>query len=438
MTGMGGSGAPEPADGRRSRGSAGVLAAAVALVLVFVAVRLSGSPPPPSSRAQVGPEISAVPSPARTTLFDLAPRGSLAEDPAWLSATAALDTLASLPADRHVAFAGDASEERIALVLGRDGGLTVAQWMTGPVGARPDQMAPVAPPSTVSGSGPIALWDVPERHWTWGLLVVVAHPDDAVIFLLGRSVQSDGQESPARTTLPAVGGIALAPVGPPVAVPRGSPGPGWVVAVQGGIEMSAAPVLSTAAQQVAAAPVPTADPRGLRGSVDETQAQDLLHEMVGTYGLQPSMISPTLLTAGPIGDAGDRAILVGATLPTGATVVWLGVAGTGPGQTIRVVATVPAAAGTALGDRVLALPAGWAVSRLPLPPGDGPPGWLVISGPRTGTAAEVLDAAGATLTTVPLDDGAGVAPVPPGTAAIRVLDAAGGDLGRAPIAELTR
>ena len=69
-------------------------------------------------------------------------------------------------------------------------------------------------------------------------------------------------------------------------------------------------------------------------------------------------------------------------------------------------------------------------------PGSGPPGWLVVSGPRTGTTAEVLDADGETLADFPLVAGAGVGAVPTGTVGIRVVDSAGDDLGGAPLAEL--
>jgi hypothetical protein len=245
-------------------------------------------------------------------------------------------------------------------------------------------------------------------------------------------VAADGHEEQPANRLPVVDGVVTAPVGPPVAEIGG-----FLTVAGSGRSLSFAPPLSDRARSAAAAPIEPVDPRGLRGSVDEAQLQTLLHEMAGAYGLAPRMISPTLLAAGPVGDTGDRAILVGATMLTGATVAWLGVAGTGPGEPpLRTVATVPAPAGTALLGRVLAVPAGWAVSRLPLPPGDGPPGWLVISGPREGTAAEVQSAGTETLATLPLADGAAVAAVPPGTAGIRVLDATGAALGRAPVAEL--
>jgi hypothetical protein len=422
--------APAPSTRPRSRGPGGVLAAAVALVLVFVAVRLTSSSSPTREHHHADP----TPQPAADTseIFDLATRGSLADDAAWVSGIAGLAALDGLPPERHVALATDAPEERIALVLARDPGRTVAAWLIGPTGAPPDQMTLATAPFGVSGTAPLAMWDVPPAQWTGGLLVVVAHPEDHIAFLPGRSITPGGSVDRVANRLPADHGIALAPVGPP---PAPSGGLVLIDVDSGGGRTS--PVLSDRARQIAEAPVEPADPRQLRGAVDENRLQSLLHDMVAAYGIAPRQISPILLAAGPVGDLGDQAVLVGATMPTGATVAWLGVAGAGPGDPpLRIVPTVPAAAGTALQDRVLAVPAGWAVSRLPLPPGDSPPGWLVISGPRTGTTAQLLGTDGDRLGSLPLVDGAGVGPVPPGTTAVRVLDASGARLGQAAVAEL--
>jgi hypothetical protein len=411
----------------RSHRVGGVAAAAVALVLVFAAVRLTASPPPPQERQRADPTPVVTDTPE---LFDRATRGTLAGDAAWVSAVASLPALEVLPAERHVALATETPEERIALVLGRAGRDVYTGWLTGPAGASPEQMTLATPPSETAGPGPLALWDVPELSWTGGLLVVLAEPGDEVSFATGWAVGADGAEELQANRLPVTDGVVTAPVGPPVAAGGGSV---FVQRNHDGIGFPAP--LSDRALRVAQAPIDVADPRGLRGSVDEAQLQELLHEMAGAYGLAPRMISPLLLATGPVGDYGDRAILVGATMLSGATVAWLGVGGTG-NASLRTVATIPAPAGTALVDRVIAVPAGWAVSRIPLPPSENPPGWLVISGPRTGTTAELLGPHDDPLATLPLVDGAGVGPVPSGTTAVRLRDAAGADLGRAPLAEL--
>src|SRR4051794_32857325 len=424
-------GTPEPPPPQRSPRVGGVAAAAAALVLVFAAVRLTASPAPPQERQRADPTPVVADTPQ---LFDVPTRGTLAGDAAWVSAVASLPALGVLPAERHVALATETPEERIALVLGRAGRDVYTAWLTGPSGASPDQMTLATPPSETAGPGPLALWDVPELSWTGGLLVVLAEPGDEVSFATGWTVGADGAEELQANRLPVTDGVVTAPVGPPVAGDgAGAGGSVFVQRDHDGIGFPAP--LSDRARQVAGAPIDVADPRGLRGSVDEAQLQELLHQMAGDYGLAPRMISPLLLATGPVGDTGDRAILVGATMLSGATVAWLGVGGTG-NASLRTVATLPAPAGTALVDRVIAVPAGWAVSRVPLPPSDSPPGWLVISGPRTGTTAEILGPDGDPLAALPLVHGAGIGPVPSGTTAVRLRDAAGADLGRAQMAEL--
>ncbi|WP_448626357.1 hypothetical protein [Geodermatophilus sp. URMC 64] len=411
------------------------MGAALALVLVFAAVRLTSSPAPPPGRIDADP--TPVVTDRGTDAFDLDTRGSLAGDEGWLADVASLDSLAALPAQRHVAFAGDVPEERIALVLARADGQAVAAWLTGPADAGPEEMTPAVAPYPVDPAEPLVLWDVPEPAWTGGLLVVVAGPDDELAFVSGRFVDTSGEESEVHVRLTARDGVVLTPVGPPVASVGGGRSEGWVVATRAAGTSVVSPVLSARAQAVAEAPVEPADPRGLRGQADEDQLQALLHEMIGTYGLTADQVSPVLLVAGRVGEAGDAALLVGATLPSGATVAWLSVAGTGPGSPLaRTVATTPEPAGTPLLERVVAVPAGWATSRIPLPPADVPPGWLVVSGPRDGVTAETYNAGQRVLSSLPLVAGAGIAPVPQGTVYVGVRDGAGKILAGGRVARL--
>ncbi|MGY1615994.1 hypothetical protein ACI797_04560 [Geodermatophilus sp. SYSU D00691] len=395
---------------RRPRG--GLLGAALALLLVFAAVRLTAAEPGPPTP----------PETAGTGLLDLPTRGSLAGDDGWLAALTAARALADLPPDRHVAYAGDAAGVRLALVLAGAPSRPTAVWLTGPAGSGPDGMVLAAGPVPVGPREPLALWDVPRGAGRGGLLLVVALPGDQVELLTGRVVDAAGQETRLRTTLPLHDGVAVATAEPPAAPADGDFTAGRLVVTRGATPLTVAPLLSARGAAAATAPIDPADPRGLRATVDEAQLQAVLHEMVGAYGLLPERVSPALLAAGPVGDERSRAVLVGVTLPSGATVAWLSVAATAPDAVPRVVSTRPAAAGTALLDRVVAVPAGWAVSRIPLPPGDGPPGWLVVSGPRGGTAAEALSAGGNVLAAFPLAGGSGTAQVPPGTSAVRVVD----------------
>jgi len=411
----------------RSRGPGAALGAVVALVLVFLAVRLTATAPPPQSRHETDP-----PSTAGRAIFDLPTRGSLADDDEWLAGVAGLAVLAQLPAERAVPFAGEVPGRRIAVVLGRDGPRTTAAWLTGPPGAVPAQMGLAAPPYPVAATDPLVLWDVLAET---GLLVVVARPDDAVEFLPGRSIDAGGVEHQVHYPLTLVDGIATTPLAPPVGAPAAT------LAVVRAAESDAgvAPALSERARRVAEAPVDSADPRGIRAGVDEAQLQALLHEVTGAYGVPSRSLSPVLLAAGPLGMNGNRAVLAGVTLPSGATVAWLSVTGPGhDGALAHTVTVTPQPAGTALTDQVIAVPAGWAASRLPLPGGNRPAGWLVISGPLGATAAVALDADDSPLATLPLVDGAGIGPVPRATTGVRLLDASGAPLGEARVARLDR
>jgi hypothetical protein len=409
----------------RRRGPGGVLLAVLALVLVFAAVRLTSSSAP-AERADPAPTTAA-----ELELFDLPPQGSLADDEDFLAGLVAAVPQDALPPERHVVLATELAEERVALVLGRDSGGVHAAWLTGAPDAGPSEMTPAVAPHAVIGREPQALWDVPELDWTGGVLVVVAPPGAEVTFARGRTVHADGTEGFDPQLLPRTDGVAAGPVGPPVG------DTGSLVTVQHGVRSYVVtPLLSDRARQVADAPIEPADPRGVRDEVDQGRLQSLLHDMAGAYGLPAAVLGPVLLAVGPVGDA-DQAVLVGATLPTGATVAWLGVAGTGTADVlVRTASTVPAPTGAAVTGRVLAVPAGWAVSRLPVPRGDAPPGWLVISGPRDGTTAELLSPAGRTLGALPLVDGAGTGPVPQGTAAVRVLDGSGTSLAGSPLTQL--
>jgi hypothetical protein len=108
-------------------------------------------------------------------------------------------------------------------------------------------------------------------------------------------------------------------------------------------------------------------------------------------------------------------MLLGVTLPSGATVAMAAAypdAPSGPGLAPGSVAmTAIAPAGSGLLDRVFVVPVANRV---------------VVSGPVAGAAAELLGSDGELLSTVPLVDGAGVAPRPPrAPVSARILDGSG-------------
>ena len=173
-------------------------------------------------------------------------------------------------------------------------------------------------------------------------------------------------------------------------------------------------------------PGEVADPRGLLGAVDARQAQWAAESLLGHYGRSADQLVPTLLAGGPVAPGSTTsAVLVGVTFPSGATTTHLVVHwGSSEGMTSMNVLPDPAPAGTALLDRVIAI---------------ATPNALVVSGPSAGVTAEAYRADGTLLTAVPLDEGAGLAPLAPPSpsiaplATVRILDAGGGLVAEVPV-----
>jgi hypothetical protein len=418
---------------RELRVAAGGLVAA----LVFVGLPMVASSPvaePEPGQTATPRERTFVPTP---TLLEQPTRGSLADDEDWLAGVAGLSWLPEgaeelpydtgwvepPPADRKVAFAGDVAGVRVALVLARDGNRLHHVWYTGPQGAEPGAMILALGPSDTPGGRTVGLIDVPDRESDEALLIVVSFPDSHARFMTGYAVGADGQETETWVELPAEDGIAVASVPRPY---------GWGTSSRlrisggGSINEQLLPEFSTRADEAAREPIDVADPRGLRPTVGEEQVQSVLQAIVSHVGLPPDRVAPTLLAAGPLGDASDNtAVLVGVTLPSGASLTaWMTYRGE-PNSAEGVSGTYgmmrPAPAGTPLLERVIAVPAA------------GSPA-LVVSGPSAGVTAEVLDGTGALLATLPLVDGAGTGPHAPRPAAsVRIRDADGAVIAEGPV-----
>jgi hypothetical protein len=169
-------------------------------------------------------------------------------------------------------------------------------------------------------------------------------------------------------------------------------------------------------------PVDVADPRRLLDVVDANEVQWAAESLLAHYGLPADQLRPTLLAGGPVGaGSSTSAVLVGVTFPSGATTTQLFVQwGAADGMTSMSVLPDPAPAGTELLERTIAVATTNA---------------LVISGPFSGVTAEAYRTDGTLLTTVPLVDGAGLAPLSspspsnPPLAMVRILDTRGGMLG---------
>ena len=65
------------------------------------------------------------------------------------------------------------------------------------------------------------------------------------------------------------------------------------------------------------------DPRGVRGVVHESVLWEAVHYLVARFGAHPDDMGLTLLAGGPVEGLPTSTLLVGATLPSGATVGFL-------------------------------------------------------------------------------------------------------------------
>ncbi|MCZ2823143.1 MULTISPECIES: hypothetical protein [unclassified Modestobacter] len=413
---------------RQRRQQAAVIGVGLAVVLVFGSVPVLRGLLPEVGSSDTAAPSSSTPLPS---LYDLPTRGSLADDEAWLHGVAALSWGTADPAyvptppnDSHrVAFAEDTATGRVALVLGREDAQLSSVWFTGPTGARPDEMTPATQPQETFPDQPQLLLDVPDAAAIRGVLIAVSRPGDVFAHTAGPSVAADGSVTTEFAAVEAVDGVAVVDVPAPT---------GWlfgqqVQVIRDGATAYTLPVaLSDRASAAATSPIPVADPRGLRSSANETWLQGLLQTALGHYGVRPEDVQPTLLAVGsPTGSAAEQIIMVGLTFPSGATATRAGrsIADTDSSETATV-AGAPAAAGPDLLDRLFALP---------ISGGD-----LAVSGPLTGVTAEVLDADGELLTTLPLVSGGGAGAVPPPAAMVRVLDAAGTVVAEGPLTGLAR
>jgi hypothetical protein len=421
---------------RQQRTRLGVAAAGLAAALVVVGVPVAASVVL-SDRTGGHTADGTV-----STLVDLPTRGSLSGDAEWLAGVRSLSwapgDAAQLPApgypdppvgERRVAYAGDVPGARVALVLGV-GAEPVHAWFTGPVGAAVDQMVLAAPPTRTTEGHPLALMDAPDPAADGPTFVVVAWPGDDARLLTGRTVDADGTTTEHSERVPLTNGAgAIAAPGPAT----------WPLEVQlwvdrnSGVAGSYNPQTTIADRALdVARPLPdVADPRGLRGVIRDQDLRSAVETLSGYYGTPADELRLTLLAAGPVREGSPSSVaLLGATFPSGATtvahvVVWPGE----DGVSSQVGLTEVAPAGTALLDRVLAVPS-------------SVPGAiaLTVSGPDTATVAEVVGADGTPIGRLSLTDGAGSTTVdtPLDGVTVRLFDASGQFVADGPLTDPVR
>ena len=405
------------------RQQAAVVGVGLAVVMVFGSVPvLRGLLPDTGTASDVAAPSSSTPAP---TLYDLPARGPLAADTAWAQAVAALpwDTSGTNidtdppAASRRLAYAADVTGARIALVVGQEDGLVSGVWFTGPAGAAPGEMTQASGSERLLRGQPLTQL-VSAPGGTAASLVLVGFPGDTLEYIDGHTVGSNGEEVAQQSSVASEDGVAVAEV-------YG----GRALGLQATVRAADGDVRSTEGRGLSVEPSTALldavqDPRGLRSRVADDTVSSVLHLATSHYGVGLEGGTAVLLAAGPV-DGGEMA-LVGYTFSSGATATWIGRTDTpaADGGTTGFTATSrPVAAGVPLLDQVLAVPLG--------------SGDIALSGPSAAVAAQVLDADGALLTTLPLDAGTGVGTTPPPAAeTVRFLDAAGTVLAEVPVSEM--
>jgi hypothetical protein len=423
---------------RRTRAAwaAGGLVAALVLLGVPVVASTIGAQPLGSEVATPS-ERTFTPSPP-TGLYALPTRGGLADDEDWLAEVAALEwpdgaeqppgiPTPDAPVDtRRVAFAGDVPSGRVALVLGMDGRFVAYTWLVGPRGADAGEMVPATSPTHAGPDDALILIDAPSPSAPTLTLVVVGQPGDRASRSLTPVVDAAGKLHTDRVDLDVRDGIGIAQVAAPW--PWGGPaGNVQLEGVSRGAQMVDSDRLRGDRTQLEISPsVPLEDPRGLAGRTRREPAASMAMSMVTNFGLTEEQARPTLLAAGPLGARlGQYGELYGMTHPSGATSTWLlTYAPALPDHGAQIYEGPLAPAGTALLDRVIAVRA---------------MNGLLVSAPA-GVGAQVLDTAGAVLTTVPLEGGAGTGSLdePAAAASVRIVDGDGDVLGEAPVTVIPR
>jgi hypothetical protein len=269
--------------------------------------------------------------------------------------------------------------------------------------------------------------DAPDPTSDSRTLVVVAWPGDDVSLVTGRDVDAAGETSENRRPVAMTDGAgAIATAGRPT----------WPLEVQLWVERHGAvrgdynPQLTVTdrARQASGTAAEVADPRGVLGSVRADDVQAAVAALTGYYGMSAEDLRPTLL-AGPMEPGSPNStVLVGVTFPSGATTAAMTIrwatTDDASGSMSQVALTEVAPAGTALLDRVLAVPSSM-------------PGGLTLtlSGPEAATLAVVHGRDGAMIGRSGLTRGAGATAVTanPDGATVRLFDDAGALLATAPV-----
>lgn len=377
----------------------------------------SAAPPTSSAASPPAPVSRSVPVLAGPT------RGSLSGDTAFVDAVRRVDwgpLEPPAPAERAVVLATDTPDGRAVLVVG-----TVAEdfrgvWLTGPVGAAPEQLTPHLPP-LLGRTRPVTLLLGGPGPAT---LVVVTARGDTVEVSERLLTGPRGTVGRVWTTVDAVDGVAVVPArtiedGPALSVRVSRDGR---VVHRSGVDWPGD-------RPGRATPLPVLSPlRPGSSPADDRVVDAALVALAVPLGTEPGALRPQLLWSGtlPLNRGPGTVAVVAVQSPGGARVVttWAGAGGsavacgtqTPPGSTLLESVTVA---------RVCEVD-------LPGPAGDG--SWLVVSAPPAVATAELLDASGRVIGPLPLDAGGAVARLPADARSVRTLLPSGAVAAETPIA----
>ncbi|SDN03234.1 hypothetical protein SAMN05660642_03863 [Geodermatophilus siccatus] len=402
---------------RRVR-TAGTAAAATVTVAAaaLVVPQLTTEPPAPPDAQQQAADVPVLTEPTR---------GSLAGDAAFVEAARRADWGPLTPPpveDRRVVLATDTPDGRVVLLAGTVDEDVRGVWLTGPVGAPPEQLTrhvpqdlgPFRPASLlVGGPGPATL-------------VVLTAPGDRVEVSPRLQVGPRGTVGRRYEPVPADDGLAV------TGVPTTTGGAGTSVRVlRDGQPVYRAGVPGTALP----ADVPPLEPlRPATAAPADRLVTEALTDISVPLGAEPAELQPQLLWSGglPMPEVpGSVAVVVGRS-PGGGLVVTTRagqLGSTGAGRTVSCGVHTPPGTTDVAGLVVARI---CDLSSPETEPSDAGR-WLVVTAPAPATAAAVLDERGGVLATVPLPDGGGVALLPAGAREVRTLDAAGRALAEVPI-----
>ena len=405
---------------RRLRtGGLAVAAAVTVAAAALVVPRALEEPPGQQAALEQAADVPVLTEPTR---------GSLAGDAAFVEAARRADWGPLTPPpveERRVVLATDTPDGRVVLLAGTVDEDVRGVWLTGPVGAPPEQLTryvpqdlgPYRPASLlVGGPGPATL------------VVVTARGDEVDV---SPRLQVGPRGTVARTyePVPADDGLAV------TVVPTTTAGSGTSIRVlRDGQPVYRAGV---AAPALPAGPVdvPPLDPlRPAAARPADRLVTEALTEVAVPLGVEPAALEPQLLWSGslPMPEVtGSAAVVVGRS-PGGGLVVttWAGQLGTtGTGRTVSCGVHTPPGTSDVAGLVVARV---CDLSSPETEPSDQG-SWLVVTAPEPATAAAVLDERGGVLATVLLPDGGGVVLLPPQARDVRTLDAAGRALAEVPI-----